>query len=109
MRMLTRATAATLMLFSLAIPLHAQSGGSVIPDVVYGHKAGMALTFDVFTPPGEPNGVGILNMVSGGWVSRWTPPEVRSRSAYDVLITGESYRRLKQLFELRGPGSWPHS
>ena len=36
MRMLTRATAATLTAFCLAIPVHAQSGGSIIPDVVYG-------------------------------------------------------------------------
>ena len=85
MRMLTRATAATLTLFCLAIPLHAQSSGSIIPDVVYGHKAGMALTFDVFTPPGEPNGVGILNMVSGGWVSRWRAPE-QARAAYQALL-----------------------
>ncbi len=85
MRMLTRAAASTLTLFCLAIPVHAQSRGSIIPDVVYGHKDGMALTFDVFTPPGEPNGVGILNMVSGGWVSRWTPPE-RARSRFEALL-----------------------
>ena len=85
MRMLTQATAATLTLFSLAIPLHAQSGVSIIPDVVYGHKAGMALTSDVFMPPGEPNGAGILNMVSGGWVSRWTPPE-EARTRYEALL-----------------------
>jgi acetyl esterase/lipase len=46
----------------------------ITPDVVYGHKAGMALTFDVIRPK-EPNGAGILFMVSGGWVSFWVPPE----------------------------------
>ncbi len=85
MKMLIRATAATLTVFCLAIPVHAQSRGSIIPDVVYGHKDGMALTFDVFTPPGEPNGIGILNMVSGGWVSRWTPPE-RARPRFEALL-----------------------
>ena len=85
MRMLTRATATTLTAFCLAIPVHAQSRGSVIPDVVYGHKDGMALTFDVFTPPGEPNGIGILNMVSGGWISRWTPPE-QARPRFEPLL-----------------------
>ena len=85
MKMLTRATAATLTVFCLAISVHAQSGGSIIPDVVYGHKDGMALTFDVFTPLGEANGVGILNMVSGGWVSRWTAPE-QARSRYEALL-----------------------
>ena len=73
MRTLTRATVATLMLVCLTVPLQAQSNGSIMPDVVYGHKAGMALTFDVFMPT-APNGAGILNMVSGGWVSRWRDP-----------------------------------
>ena len=86
MRMLKRAkTAATLTVFCLAVPVHAQSSASVIPDVVYGHKDGMALTFDVFTPPGEPNGVGILNMVSSGWVSRWTPPD-QARARFEALL-----------------------
>ena len=85
MRMLTRATATTLTAFCLAIPVHAQSRGSVIPDVVYGHKDGVALTFDVFTPPGEPNGIGILNMVNGGWISRWTPPE-QARPRFEPLL-----------------------
>jgi acetyl esterase/lipase len=46
----------------------------ITPDVVYGHKHGLAMTFDVFTPA-EPNGAGVLFMVSGGWYSPWTPPE----------------------------------
>jgi len=46
----------------------------ITPDVVYGHKAGMALTFDVIQPK-KPNGAGVLFMVSGGWVSFWVPPE----------------------------------
>jgi acetyl esterase/lipase len=43
-------------------------------DVIYGHKAGMALTFDVVRPE-KANGAGVLFMVSGGWVSVWAPPE----------------------------------
>jgi acetyl esterase/lipase len=46
----------------------------ITPDVVYGHKHGLAMTFDVFTPA-EPNGAGVLFMVSGGWYSGWQPPE----------------------------------
>jgi acetyl esterase/lipase len=45
------------------------------PDVVYGHKHGMALTFDVFQPKENMNGAGILVMVSGGMNSSWMPPE----------------------------------
>ena len=47
----------------------------VRPDVVYGHKDGLAMTYDVFIPKTKPNGAGLLFMVSGGWVSTWTPPE----------------------------------
>jgi acetyl esterase/lipase len=85
MTMLTRATATTLTLLCLAIPLHAQSSVSIMPDVVYGHKAGMALTFDVFMPAGQANGAGILNMVSGGWISRWTAPE-EAQAGYQALL-----------------------
>lgn len=44
-------------------------------DVVYGHKDGLAMTYDVFTPKQNPKGIGLLFMVSGGWVSTWMPPE----------------------------------
>jgi acetyl esterase/lipase len=46
----------------------------VRPDVVYGHKDGMALTFDVFEPTEGAKGIGLLLMVSGGWVSPYMPP-----------------------------------
>jgi acetyl esterase/lipase len=39
-----------------------------IQDVVYGHKLGVALTMDVFKPA-KPNGIGVIWIVSGGWVS----------------------------------------
>ena len=64
---------ALLVVLSLAVPASAQSLVTITPDVVYGHKDGMALTFDVFTPP-RPNGAAVLHIVSGGWISRWTPP-----------------------------------
>ena len=37
-------------------------------DVIYGRKAGTALTLDIFQPE-KTNGYGILFMVSGGWFS----------------------------------------
>ncbi len=39
-----------------------------LKDVVYAHKLGVALTMDVFKPE-KPNGIGVIWMVSGGWVS----------------------------------------
>jgi len=39
-------------------------------DVVYGRKYGIALTLDVFQPTAtKPNGFGIIQVISGGWVS----------------------------------------
>jgi acetyl esterase/lipase len=48
----------------------AQDSASVthIKDVIYGKKQGVALTMDVFKPA-KPNGIGVIWMVSGGWVS----------------------------------------
>jgi acetyl esterase/lipase len=37
-------------------------------DVVYGRKDGVALTLDVFQPK-QPNGYGVILMISGGWFS----------------------------------------
>ena len=44
-------------------------------DIVYGHKDGLALTFDSYEPMNDANGAAVIFMVSGGWFSRWTPPE----------------------------------
>ena len=41
---------------------------SVTTDVVYGHKDGLALTFDVHRPA-HPNGAAVISIVSGGWQS----------------------------------------
>lgn len=49
------------------IPPHVKTG-----DVVYGRKFGFALTLDVFQPE-KPNGCAIIYMVSGGWVSGYSP------------------------------------
>lgn len=57
----------------LAAPLSAGSDARVHADVVYGHKMGMALTFDAIVPT-EQNGAAVLFMVSGGWFSRWSDP-----------------------------------
>tara|TARA_B100000029_G_scaffold350825_1_gene343271 strand:- start:1396 stop:2307 length:912 start_codon:yes stop_codon:yes gene_type:complete len=68
-----------------AIPLMAQDAPAknkppgltiaIDADVVYGHKLGLALTYDVLQPGSGRNRAGVMFMVSGGWVSRWGPPE----------------------------------
>ena len=47
---------------------------AITGDVIYGHKAGMALTYDIVKPE-KPNGAALLFMVSGGWVSMWADPK----------------------------------
>jgi len=56
----------------------------IAPDVVYGHKDGLALTFDVFAPKQNANGAGVLFMVSGGWYSTWADPE-RTKVMFEPL------------------------
>jgi acetyl esterase/lipase len=63
-----------ILLCSVSGSVLADDSFTIKPDVVYGHKAGMALTFDVIRP-NRQNGAAVLFMVSGGWVSFWVPPE----------------------------------
>jgi acetyl esterase/lipase len=53
-------------------------------DVIYGHRDGMALTYDVFKPK-KSNGALVVNMVSAGWKSSWGAPEER-QARYQWLI-----------------------
>jgi acetyl esterase/lipase len=59
----------------------------VIPDVVYGHKDGLALTFDVFKPKRQ-NGAAVIFMVSGGWVSAWIAPATAMPRYEELLNKG---------------------
>ena len=56
-------------------------------DVVYGHKDGMALIYDVLQPE-DANGAAIAFMMSGGWFSRWSPPERLAERFADMLDAG---------------------
>lgn len=60
---------------------------SILPDVVYGHKDGMALTFDVIKPQ-NPNGAAVLFIQSGGWYSRWAEPKSLLPAAQPFLARG---------------------
>jgi acetyl esterase/lipase len=63
------------LVFASCVSSQAADAIEITPDVVYGHKDGMALTFDVFRPTENAKGIGLLFMVSGGWYSSWQPPE----------------------------------
>ena len=70
----------TTSLPSTAEPTHT---ARILPDVVYGHKDGLAMTLDVFLPA-KPNGAGVMFMVSGGYTSRYIPPE-RAQLSFQPL------------------------
>ncbi|MDT8429057.1 MAG: alpha/beta hydrolase [Pseudomonadales bacterium] len=76
-----------LMAFALLLMNTATAEVSIKADVVYGHKDGMALVYDVLQPE-QANGAAIVYMVSGGWVSRWAEPENRVRQFSDMLDAG---------------------
>ncbi|HTE42464.1 MAG TPA: alpha/beta hydrolase, partial [Steroidobacteraceae bacterium] len=59
----------------------------ITADIVYGHKDGMALFYDVFTPS-KQNGSAVLYMVSGGWFSRWQEPQKRVAGFQQLLDRG---------------------
>jgi acetyl esterase/lipase len=75
MKRLLTPLAVGLALFAVSAPYgRAADDVQILPDVVYGHKDGMALTFDVIKPA-KPNGAGVLLIQSGGWYSNWNPPK----------------------------------
>jgi acetyl esterase/lipase len=63
-----------IVLGCLADRAAADSAFEISPDVVYGPKAGLAMTFDMIRPK-DQNGAAVLFMMSGGWFSGWVPPE----------------------------------
>jgi acetyl esterase/lipase len=56
------------VLFS-SVGLGADPGFDRKQDVIYGRKFGTALTMDVFTPTKNANGIGVVLVVSGGFMS----------------------------------------
>lgn len=66
----------------------ASDATAITRDVVYGHKDGMALTFDVFQPKENAKGIGLLFIVSGGWVSTWTEPSKLQPMFQPLLDSG---------------------
>ena len=90
MTLIARGLSLTLVLLLFPAVAQAQENiplVQIVPDVIYGHKSGMALTFDVFRPA-NTNGAAVLQMVSGGWRSRWRPPETAVNRFRALLVKG---------------------
>jgi acetyl esterase/lipase len=77
-----------ILIVCAAAQVMAQAQVEVIPDVVYGHKDGLAMTFDVVKPKANANGAAIIFMVSGGWVSNYRPPQQAATQFKDLLDKG---------------------
>jgi acetyl esterase/lipase len=97
--MMKRITCSILLVFLLAGSAITQTSSAVtqttappaveiMPDVVYGHKDGMALTFDVLKPKANANGAAVIFMVSGGWVSSYSPPQQAATRFQELLNKG---------------------
>ena len=66
-----------------------------VSDVVYGRKFGVALTMDVFKPKKNANGLGLIDVISGGWYSghegineRWVAPFVKRGYTVFTVVHG---------------------
>ncbi|HEU0173695.1 MAG TPA: alpha/beta hydrolase [Blastocatellia bacterium] len=79
---------ALILAVCVALQVLAQEQVEIIPDVVYGHKDGLAMTFDVLKPKANANGAAVIFMVSGGWVSNYSPPQQAVQRFKDLLDKG---------------------
>lgn len=55
------------MLFFLAALMPAVSAQLQQQNVVYGEAHGVGLVMDIFTPAKDANGLGVIDVISGGW------------------------------------------
>lgn len=82
------AAALLLALTTLAAPQKPEAQ-KITHDIVYGHKAGMALTYDMIQPS-APNGAAVIYVVSSGWFSMYFDPRAVTRlpggSRFEALL-----------------------
>jgi acetyl esterase/lipase len=69
-------------------------------NVVYGEAHGVGLLMDVFTPTGEANGLGIVDIISGAWHSDRGKIRDHARAQTFQILCGKGYT----VFAVR-PGS----
>ena len=85
--MLLRLALALLVISAVDARLRADDDVQITADIVYGHKDGMALTFDVLKPA-KANGSGVLFIQSGGWYSTWVEPKQLVPASQPLLAKG---------------------
>lgn len=95
----------TLMRISVLIVFvgaSAQAADSYVQheNVVYGEAHGLGLLMDIFTPKGESNGLGIVDVISGAWHSDRGKIRDHARAQTFQILCGKGYT----VFAIR-PGS----
>jgi CubicO group peptidase (beta-lactamase class C family)/acetyl esterase/lipase len=68
-------------------PARGDEQTQIMPDVIYGHKNGMALVMHVYRPAAA-NGAGVVQIVSGGYFSNWEPANPKSHLVSRFLQSG---------------------
>lgn len=82
------------LLVTVAIAQSDPKSVTIKSDVIYGRRADMALTLDVFTPA-SPNGIGIIHLAIGGWHKAHYDPSTfaeltkRGYTVFRVLLPSE--------------------
>lgn len=59
-----------------------------LEDVVYGHKDGLALTYDVLIPATKAKGLGVIILSSGSWKSRKSLPNEEAKLRGEHWVQG---------------------
>jgi len=67
-------------------------------DAVYGHKDGLALTFDVHHPA-QPNGAGVISIVSGGYQSSVEMGRLIAQGGFEGADLARANATMVQWFE----------
>ncbi len=73
-----------IFLVSFSATVRAGENVKIVPDVIYGRKDGMALTFDVLKPAAA-NGASVVWVQSGGWYSGWREASQMAKMAKPFL------------------------
>src|SRR5262249_47717551 len=79
-----------------ALQVIAQEQVEIIPDVVYGHKDGLAMTFDVLKPKANANGPGFIFRGRGGGFTNYSPPQQAAQRFKALLDKGFTVIAVRQ-------------
>lgn len=77
------------LLPSFTTAASAPSSFTRVHDVIYGRSYGASLTMDVFKPTQKSNGLGVILLVSGAWISNLD--QIKPRIAQVIPFTERGY------------------